>query len=198
MMKKIRTRLIILLIMTCLTITTAYAYMYMKTQLLDNQFVVAEANCLVNETVENNTKKSITVENTGNINSYLRLIIFTYWVDTKPEQNIVGRQDKSEPNNGNPILSFNYDQENWIQDGNIYYCKTPIQVGDSTPNLLAEGSTIALQKVEEEVTSNGVTVTYEYNQVVEVIAEAIQADPEEAAEESWGVTITDNKITEVH
>lgn len=192
MKKKIVTRLILLVIMACLTIPAAYAYMYMRTNVLDNQFEIAEADAEVVEVMDQNTKKSVKIQNTGNIDSYIRLIIFTYWEDSKG--NVVGRQDTTKVNNGNPVMNFNYDTENWIQDGNIYYCKTPIKVGELTPELFESGSSITLQKIEENVTSNGVTVTYEYFQVVEIIAEAIQSNPVDAVRESWKVVLdTDDK-----
>ena len=193
MVKKLKLRLILLGIMVSLTIPTAYAYMYMKSSKLDNQFEIAVANAKVVEVMDRDKKTSITIQNTGNIDSYLRLIIYTYWEDSKG--NVVGRQNTTIVNNGNPVLNFDYDNEQWIQDGNIFYCKTPVKVGESTPEFFKSGSSIKLQNIEEYVTSNGVTVKYDYYQVVEIIAEAIQANPTTAVTESWKVELTGSTIT---
>ena len=37
----------------------------------------------------------------------------------------------------------------------------------------------------------------DYHQVIEVFAEAIQSEPDNAVTNSWGVTLTDNIITAV-
>ena len=197
MNKKIKIRLFTLVLLLCLIIPTAYAYMIQRTEKKENQFEIAIATNEVVEEVKENTKESIKIKNTGNIKSYIRLIIATHWEDTKG--NIVGRQDKNEVNNGNPILSFDYNSQDWIKDGNIYYCKRPIEVDGLTPELLEEGSTITLGKVEKAVTNNGITVIYEYYQVVEIIGESIQANPKTSVIESWNVSLdTEGNIASVN
>ena len=197
MNKKIKIRLFTLVLLLCLIIPTAYAYMIQRTEKKENQFEIAIATNEVVEEITGNTKESIKIKNTGNIKIYIRLIIATHWEDTKG--NIVGRQDKNEVNNGNPILSFDYNSQDWIKDGNVYYCKSPIEVDVLTPELLEEGSTITLGKIEKAVTNNGITVIYEYYQVVEIIGESIQANPKTSVIESWNVSLdTEGNIASVN
>ena len=179
MKKQFKLRLIAVALLLCLTIPAVMAYMYLKTDKLDNQFEIANASCEVVEVYENNIKKSVKVENTGNIDAYVRLIIFTYWEDSKG--NVVGRND-------NPTMSFTYDDDKWIQDGNIYYCKTPVKVDEITPELFKDSS-ITLEHIVEYETTDKTTVTFEYNQVVEIIAEAIQSSPDDAVTSSWNVVL---------
>lgn len=198
MSKRIKVRLAIIAVLVVLiTIPAAMAYMYVKTETIDNEFIPAQVSCKVIENMEENTKTSIQVENTSNVPVYIRLKVITYWQDSKG--NIVGKFD-------NPKMVFNYDKEKWYcvddtldnpTNGDLYYYRSsvPATAGASTTNLFASGNTITLDTLTETVTNNGATVTYHYYQVVEFIAEAIQAEPTKAVEESWGVTITDGKIT---
>ena len=189
MKKQIKLRLAIIAILVMLTIPAVMAYMYFKTNNIDNIFVPANVTCDVIEDYDGEVKSSIKVQNTGNIDAYIRLKVYTYWVNSKG--NVVGRTP-------NPTLSFAYNENDWIQSGNMYYCKKPIQVNGLTPELLKTGSSIILDHIEEYVTNNGTTVKYEYKQVVEIVAEGIQSNPDEAAMESWNVVITDGKITSVN
>ena len=62
----------------------------------------------------------------------------------------------------------------WFDGGDgCYYYKNVVAVGDSTGNLLATGATITL--------TNG--------QVVEVLAEGIQATPLDAVKDAWGADV---------
>ncbi len=60
----------------------------------------------------------------------------------------------------------------WVQIGDYYYCKAPVPAGGTTPVLIDRC----------ELTKG---------QVLEVLAEAIQSEPDEAVETSWGVTVDD-------
>ncbi len=160
------------LLLTAALCGTVFAYMFARSQTEENSFVPANVACTVSETFNGTAKSSITVKNTGNVAAYLRVRLVTYWVDG--DGNIVGKASASldiSPASG------------WISgDGNIYYYSSPVEPGNSTPNLLASSITLA----EEDG----------YKQVVEVFAEAIQSKPAGAVTESWGVSIDGSgKIT---
>ena len=180
-MKKRFKHLILLSIITfSLAIPAVYAYMYMKTQKIDNTFVPAIADCEVVEEFNGTTKSSIKVKSTSNVDCYIRVKLITYWQDTKG--NIVGiSSDK---------LNFNTTND-WIHDtvNDVYYYKYPVKVGQTTNEFLSNGSTITLKQTSKDVTSNGITVKYYYNQVVEIHSEAIQANPPKAVFEAWGAVV---------
>jgi len=163
-----------LLIVLLLTCSTVYAYMFAKSQTAETAFVPAQVSCKVSETFENNIKSSITVTNTGNIPAYVRVRLVTYWVDG--EGNVAPL--------ASPSLTVSVDESKWLTgSNNTFYYKTPVASEAQTSDLLNGGS-IKL-KTEEG-----------YAQVVDVFAEAIQADPTKAVEESWNVTISvANEIT---
>lgn len=177
---KLRKILLILLalslLLTATMIGSVFAYMYRRTETVTNQLKPAVVSCAVEEKFAENTKDSINVRNTGNIDAYLRVRLVTYWVNEQGE--IVAEPSQM------PEIRFN---NGWLKgSGNTYYYSSPV-APDQTPtvNLLAE--TITLTTANDG----------KYRQVIEVFAEAIQAQPEKAAENSWGVTITDGTITAV-
>lgn len=193
MSKWIKRLFILVVLAGILTIPSVYAYMYMRVQTVDNTFVVADIfedkeNPVI-ETVTDNTKTSIKIKNTGNIESYIRVKIITYWQDSKG--NIVGRASEK--------LNFQT-TDDWIHDvkNDVYYYKFPIMPGDESNEFLAPGETIKLDHIEEEIEYNSVTASYEYNQVVEINVEGIQANPSKVVETIWGVTLTDRNITSVN
>lgn len=154
----------------------ADAYMRKTTEEVDNTFIPAYVDCVVDEDFADNKKTSITVKNTGNIDAYIRIRLVSYWIDETGA--IVSKSSEM------PTFTTASD---WIQDaGNdTYYYTKKVAPDAFTTTLL--GSDITLR-----VSSEG------YRQVVEVFAEAIQAEPDEAVTDSWNVTIADDVITSVN
>lgn len=173
--KFIRDILIAFLLVTVAVCGTVIAYMFKKTEYIENRFTPAQVTCKVEETFDSATDKktSILVQNTGNIDAYLRVRLVTYWINEASE--IV-----AEPSQ---MPSISYDTENWIEGSkDTYYYKIPVKPMNFTAELLTA-------PIELGETPDG------YRQVVEVFAEAIQSEPVEAVEKSWGVSVNGNVIT---
>lgn len=171
---------IVLSVVLALLCGTAVALMFRQTSLLTNEFETAIVDCVVHETTDTGSeiatsKSSITVQNTGNIPAYIRVRFVSYWVDA--EGHIVGKTSEM------PIIP--YYENTWFEKDGIYYCRTPIAVGDSTPELLQSGKTIVLRADTETG----------YHQVLEVFADAIQSEPLRAVTNSWGVAISGDNLT---
>ena len=169
---KNRNILVVLLALIALlsSIGSAGAYMRKQTEIVSNVFVPAEVSCEVVETFSENVKTEIAIENTGDIEAYLRLHVITYWVDSNGE--ILFKKPSE--------LDIDYDDACWLISGDTYYYKFPVQPGDtnnSTTNLL----------------KSGIQLKYDNNdgsrQVVEVFAEAIQSVPGDAVTSAWPVTL---------
>ena len=162
--------ILILSIILLLLCGTAFALMYRQTQPLNNQLEAAFVACDVEEDFNGETKTSIAIKNTGNIDAYLRVRLVSYWVDSNG--NIT-----SKPSWMPPVSVTS----GWVTGtGNTYYYSQPVAPGDITTNLLYADITL-----EEE---DG------YLQVIEVFADAIQSKPAEAVTTSWGVTLDGDKI----
>ena len=170
---------IVLSVVLVLLCGTAVALMFRQTSLVTNEFETAIVDCQVHEQTDTGSvmagaKSSITVENTGNIPAYIRVRFVSYWVDS--EGHIVGKASEM------PVIS--YDETTWFEQNGIYYCRTPIAVGGYTPELLQSGKTIVLSADAETG----------YRQVLEVFADAIQSEPNEAVPQSWNVEISGGNI----
>ena len=176
---KLRKILLILLafslVLTLTMVGAVFAYMYRQTETVTNYLVPAYVDCVVVEEFANSTKSAINVRNTGNIDAYLRVRLVTYWVNDAGE--IVAEPSQM------PEIHFN---NGWIKGtGNTYYYESPVAPGETPPvNLLSESITLT-------TANDG-----KYRQVIEVFAEAIQSKPTGAVTGSWGVTVTDGKITD--
>lgn len=183
-MRKAKNPLIGLLI--CLALVSGivggvYSYMFARTEDAANELTPAMVSCTVDETFKDNKKSSITVQNTGKVDAYLRVRLVTYWVNDAGE--IVAKPSEK--------LTVTL-TDNWLADtdNDTYYYQHPVKPGESTDNLLKDVITL--------ISEGG------YNQVIEVFAEAIQAKGTTdvgnvpAVTDAWGVTVdTNGIITEV-
>ena len=165
--------------------TSVYAYMIHRSQTIANRFIPAQVTCTAHEVFGKNAetnkdeKTSITIENTGNIDAYLRVRLVFHWQD-----------DKNHPvarNMTPPVVE--YDSENWVWDGEFtYYYKQPVTPDGFTENLLASGKKITM----ESVTESGWYGTYTYCPTLEIVAEAIQSLPTTTVTAQWGVMLDAN------
>lgn len=156
--------LIALVLIICVAVGGTIAYIVTQTDKVENKFTPADVEIKIHETFNGTDKSSITVENVNdakNVPCYIRVKLVS---NTQEDGNVTGSA---------AINSFKLG-ENWFDGGDgCYYYKDVVNVGDSTANLLAGGEKITL--------TNG--------QVVEVLAEGIQATPIDAVKAAWGEAI---------
>lgn len=178
-MKKFNRKLFLLLVVTILlaNATVVYAYTMHHTQDLVNTFLPARVDSKVVESFDGNAKSEIKIQNTSNVEAYLRMKVITYWQDSKG--NVVARAPKA--------LTIDYDTQNWLLKDGIYYYKHPVAPGETTAHNLLKTN---IQLASDSETVNH--VTYTYHQVVEITAEAIQSKPAHAVQSNWGVTVGSN------
>lgn len=161
------------------------AFMFKKAE-KTNRFIPAEVSCTVREKMDGNEvvgntaaggeKSDIRAENTGNVKEFIRLRLVSYYVDANGD--IAGTAASQYPN-----LTL---KNNWIAGANhTYYYRFPTDPGNST-GILCEPVTLGQMQL-----ADGKTVY----QVIEVIAEAVQAEPPDAAQEVWGVTVENGVVT---
>lgn len=161
--------LLLIAITALLTVGITLAYMFRQTAPIKNEFTEANVACSVQETFDGTQKTSIKVKNDSNIDCYLRVRLVSYWQNAQgPQGQIVGKPSVI------PELSF---EDGWIPDSEnaTYYYTNPVKAGQTSGELLKAPLTLAGE------TWNGKTVY----QVVNVFAEAIQAEPKEAVEAAW-------------
>ena len=162
-------RTAVLLIAVLLLITTAVgstaAFLVTKTDPVEESFAYAQVSCQVTD--------ALGVQNTGTAQAYIRASYAVNWLDVNG--NIVAAAPEGYSCDLDP-------QDAWVEGGDGYfYYPDPVDPGDETPSLL----TCGVSRPENP----------EYTLSVEVVAEAIQSDPAEAAEEAWGVTVSGSVLT---
>ena len=167
------------------TVGLTLAFMFKKAEKI-NRFIPAEVACAVREKTDGSEvtgiaavgseKSDIRVENTGNVKEFIRLRLVSYYVDANGD--IVGTVSSQYP-----TLSLKND---WIAGANhTYYYPFPTDPGGMT-EILCEPVTLGQMQL-----ADGKTVY----QVIEVIAEAVQAEPISAVQEVWGVTVENGVVT---
>lgn len=150
-------------------------------------FTPAVVTCAVHEKVNGaevtgsaasgSVKSDITAENTGSTTVFLRLRLSACWVDAKG--NTTGTPSAL------PQITL---RQNWLDGGNgLYYYALPVEPRQSTTALCEP------MRMGTSVSPTGAAV---YQQIT-VLAEAVQALPGEAAQEAWGVTVENGRITAV-
>ena len=163
-------RTAVLLIAVLLLISTAVgstaAFLVTKTGPVVEDFAYAQVSCQVTDTMG--------VKNTGTAQAYIRASYAVNW-RLDGEESIAA----AVPEGYSCALAENTQWEKG-EDGYFYY-PYPVAPGDEAPSLL----TCSVSRPENP----------EYTLSVEVVAEAIQSTPAEAAEEAWGVTVSNGVLT---
>ena len=186
-MKNKKLWIIVALLILVVICGETVAYMRKQSNTLNNNFVPAIVTCQVEETYQNNEKTNIQVRNTSNVDAYLRVRLVSYWMNSKGE--ILYKPS--------PAITFSstdsINTADWIavnsgDNSYTYYYTKKVKPGDLvstenlTTNLLKSGSKIILK-----------TDDAGNRQVIDVIAEAIQADSD-IVSKAWNVTIDANGI----
>lgn len=166
-------RTAVLLIAVLLLITTAVgstaAFLVTKTGPVVEDFAYAQVSCQVTR-----SDSALAVQNTGTAQAYIRASYAVNWRDGEGIIAAVTPEGYS--------CDLDENQGAWVDGGDGYfYYPYPVDPGDEAPSLL----TCSVFYPENP----------KYTLSVEVVAEAIQSTPAEAAEEAWGVTVSDDVLT---
>ena len=152
------------------------AWLSTKTTPVTNTFTPAKVTCKVEENFDENTgvKTKVNVTNTGNIAVYIRVKLVTY--RTNDDSQHIGGTAK--------LPQFNLG-ENWVKHVGYYYYTLPVAPGEKPEANLADSMT--LEKSYKDADGG--------KQALDVMAEAIQSEPEKAVADAWGVKIAPGSVT---
>lgn len=169
-----------LLIVSCLIILTAavsgiIAYLMSESKTISNEFKPVLVTCEVQETFTDNVKTDVSVKNTGDVDAYIRATVIANWVSDE------GKVHSSMPKAGT--------------DYNITWSTTGWKVADDgyryhVEKVASKANTAKLIDKVEEVT----TAPAGFHLELQILATAIQANPEQVVEEAWGVTVKEGII----
>lgn len=156
------------------------AWLSANTTPVTNTFTPAHVTCeVVEEKFDGTTKENVQIKNTSNIDAYIRAYVVVTWKNA--QGNVYGKL---------PELGKDYTIEyatgtGWDEGSDGYYYYTsPVAANDGLTGVL-------ITKCEPV---NG-QAPADYDLSVEIIAEAIQSQPDSAVQQAWGVTIANGKVT---
>ena len=158
--------IIALALILVLAVGGTVAYIFTQTDPVINTFTPTEAKITVDEETSNNQKTSITVvNNSTGVPVYIRVALVANMIDK--DKNVTGAAS---------VPTFT-PGDDWIKGSDGYYYYTePVPVDGSTGNLLKAPIPMELSE----------------NMQVVVLADAIQAMPQKAVIDAWGVTVDSN------
>lgn len=169
------------------TVGSTAAWLVSKPAAVENDFVPGKVACQVLEKFGTESgayvKRGVCVKNTGNTDAYIRVLLVFTWKDKD------GNIFSNKPQEGEDYQIVMDDLTNWIMqksDAGVYfYYKKPV-ARDAETDVLIE-----LLRQADGVTGpeNG---TYKLS--VDILADAVQADPPEAVKDSWGVAVENGEI----
>lgn len=155
----------LILILSC-TIMGTLMFIVDKTDEVKNVFTPSNVSTEITEEFNGTIKKNVNITNTGNIPVYVRVNLVTYRVSESGTK-IGGTAT---------IPDFTLGVGWFKGNDGFYYYEAKVQAGESPENPLIGKPGITLVKYED--VDGG-------KQVIEVMGEAIQAEPATAVQEAW-------------
>ena len=165
-----------IVLLLALAVGGTLAWLSTKTTSVTNTFTPAKVNCEVEEKFDPDTgeKTKVNVKNNGNIAVYIRVKLVTYRTNDAG-QHIGGTAEL-------PVFTRG---KNWVEHGGYYYYTLPVAPGKEPAANLADRMT--LEKSYKDADGG--------KQALDVMAEAIQSEPEKAVADAWGVKIAPGSVT---
>ena len=161
-----------LAILLVAVVGTTIAYLFTNTGSIANTFTSASVTTEITEDFKNNVKDNVQVQNTGDVEAYIRAAVVVTW------QNDVGEVYPTAPVEDTDY-TVTYPGNGWVKHTDGYYYYTSSVAPDKSTGVLLT----SCQPVE------GMTPE-DYHLVVEILASAIQSKPANAVTEAWGVDPT--------
>lgn len=162
-------------VLTCVAVLlmgfvgSSLAWLMDSTPKVKNEFIPGDVTPEVTEGFDGNVKSDVKIQNTGNVDAYIRAKLVFSW------QNEAGEVLGVAPTSDDYTISWT--KEGWVDGpGGYYYYTTPVVPGGST-KVLATG----IMQVSPNPADG-------YTLHVEVLAESIQSEPERAVIDAWGWT----------
>ena len=140
---------------------------------VSNTFTPAHVSCEVKEDFNGTIKSNVNVTNTSDIAAFIRVKLVTYRVN-----------DAGQRIGGKATIPTFTPGTGWVKYGDFYYYTLPVEPNaDPATDLIDQ---IKLTRSYDDADGG--------KQVIEVMAEAIQSQPDRAVGQAWGVTIAAGSV----
>lgn len=161
-------------LLLCVLVGGTLAWLSAKTGPVVNTFTAGKTEGEIEETFDGEIKKDVNVKNTGSVDAYVRIKLVSYRVD-----------ENDQPVGGEASINKFTPGSGWVEypsGSHCYYYTKPVKAnGKPETNLFDR---YELTKYDDGS-----------RQVLEVMAELIQSDPQTAVQDAWGVTISNGTVT---
>lgn len=156
------------------TVGGIWAYLVSRPDPITNTFEPAFVTCEVEEQFDGNTKSDVRIRNTGNVDAFVRAAVIVNFVSDD------GKILATAPQEG-VDFSIVWATSEWKKgtDG-FWYHSSAVSADSLTVPLIQSASVISAP--------DG------YSLDIQIIATAIQSNPEKAVSEAWGITPENGKI----
>lgn len=168
-MKKSLVLLTAMVVLLCAVVGGTVAYLVTATDPVTNTFTPSSLETKIEENFLDNVKSDVKITNTGNVKAYIRAAVIVTW------QNADGTVYGAVPEPG-VDYSFTGPVSGWTgpaSDG-YYYYTSPVEPKSATSVLIQYCTPL------KAAPADGYTLH------VEIISEAIQAEPTTAVKDAWG------------
>lgn len=181
--RKGKIALVALALVFCCAAVGTLAWLVAVTGPVVNTFKPTQVSSYVDEVTNGTTKKDVRIQNTGNIDAYIRAAIVVNWADK--DGNVYG----TTPAENDYTMTLNLSDTGWQKgsDGYYYYANR-VKPGEETSVLIN-----SCVPADNQAPAG-------YNLQVTILADAIQADGVDggnkpAVETVWPVTVKDGALT---
>lgn len=149
------------------------AFLVDRTDSVTNVFEPADIGIQVEETFDQQTKSDVSITNTKDVDVYVRVALIPVWEDG--EENVVAESASLSD------LQITYGSSgDWQEGSDGFWYYTRVLKGNASTELLIQSA---------EVLKNSVGYTKGYQMNLQVMAQAIQAEPKDAVTSAWKVTV---------
>lgn len=173
-----------LLLLLAMTVGGTVALIVDRTNAIKNTFVMGKVDSELVLGKDAEGKNTVAVKNTGDTEAYVRVAMVITWVANEAGGHSVTHID--EPMwHRDYTIDYAIDNPDWLQsttDGLWYYIK-PIEGGAVTPPLIYDYGKLNTAQPPEG-----------YKLSIVIIPSAIQAYPDTAVKEAWGVQVDENGL----
>ena len=191
--RKAPVALVAILVLLCCAVAGTVAFLVTKTDSVVNTFTPSKVTTYVEEEFNGQTKSNVKIQNTGDIDAYIRVAVIVNWADDKG--NVSGTPVKD----SDYVMDLNIDTGTttnapWFKgaDG-YYYCKTAVK---SVKQDTKDCYTPVL--IKSCIKATGAQAPAGYDLQVTILADGIQSKPDKVVKEVWKVVeVNDNQLTAV-
>ncbi len=164
----------------CAAVAATLAIILVVSDPIKNVFVTPKLDNEIIEEFDGEEKTSVVVKNKGNIDEFVRVTVVVNW---KNEDGSVLAKTVDKD-----YYTLEVNTNAWTLNGKYWYHNKSVAKNKTTAEFLKSGTKVALTEKGKANVPEG------YSLSVEILADAIQAEPADAIEEAWGLSAEDGAI----